>query len=269
MQKFNENEWRIRDGNSLYEFVAYTTVGDREEQQDSFGYQMKSDALLAVLCDGMGGHNGGAAASKMAVSELLYGLDLNHFPSDVPNAFLQALRETDIKVASLQDNNGNSLGAGTTAITVILKNDALYWCSVGDSRIYLIRENEMIQVTSDHVYQKVLDQRLNKGEITQSEYNESSRIGEALVSFLGVGNLPMTDINQEPFTLQGGDIILLTSDGLYKYLSEKELKNIISNFSDLSDAVEALDAKVKRGSKKTKVNRDNMTTIIIRFKRSV
>ena len=65
------------------------------------------------------------------------------------------------------------------------------------------------------------------------------------------------------------DIIILASDGLYKYLSENEIKSIVTNFSDLNDAVEALDAKVRRGSRKIKLQRDNMTMIIIKTKRSV
>ena len=127
----------------------------------------------------------------------------------------------------------------------------------------------MIQATCDHTYKLVLDSQLMNGEISQEEYRNNVAIGDALVSFLGVGNLPMTDINQEPFKLYKDDIIILASDGLYKYLSENEIKSIVTNFSDLNDAVEALDAKVRRGSRKIKLQRDNMTMIIIKTKRSV
>ena len=269
MQVYNEKQLTISNDNSLYEFVAYTTVGDREEQQDSFGFQINNDSLLAVVCDGMGGHNGGAIASKLAVNELMNRLNLNNEINSVPDYLIAALRETDIKIASIKDNKGNQLGAGTTAIAIILKKNELFWCSVGDSRIYLMRGNEMIQATCDHTYKFVLDSQLMNGEISQEEYRNNVAIGDALVSFLGVGNLPMTDINQEPFKLYKDDIIILASDGLYKYLSENEIKSIVTNFSDLNDAVEALDAKVRRGSRKIKLQRDNMTMIIIKTKRSV
>lgn len=266
MQGYNENEFRISKENSLYEFIAYTTVGDREEQQDSFGFQMKDDSLLAIVCDGMGGHNGGADASRLAVNDLLAKLDLDIRKTSIPEYFLQALRETDVNVASISDRNGSALGAGTTAIAVILQNNDLYWCSAGDSRIYLIRGNEMIQATCDHIYRLILDSQLSNGEISDEKYAEEAAMGNVLISFLGSGNLPMTDINQEPFKLYKGDIIILTSDGLYKYVSENEIKNVISNFSDLNDAVEALDSKVRRGSKKINLQRDNMTMIIIKIK---
>ena len=267
MQSYNERALTVMKDNALYEFIAYTTVGDREEQQDSFGFNMKDDSLLAVLCDGMGGHNGGAAASKLAVNDLLDRLAVNMMADEIQERFLETFRETDIKVASIQDAKGNPLGAGTTAIAILLRKNNLYWCSVGDSRIYLIRGDEMIQATCDHTYRLILDGRLANGEISQEEYEKENVMGDALVSFLGVGHLPMTDINQEAFQLCKDDIIVLTSDGLYKYLSENEIKNIVTNFSDLHDAVEALDGKVKRGSKRISLNRDNMTTIIIKIKR--
>ena len=269
MQVYNEKQLTISNANSLNEFVAYTTVGDREEQQDSFGFQINNDSLLAVVCDGMGGHNGGAVASKLAVNELMNRLILNNGIKNIPEYLIDIFRKADIKVASIRDNEGNILGAGTTAIAVMIKKNELYWCSVGDSRIYLVRGNDMIQATCDHTYKLVLDSQLMNGDISQEEYNNNLAMGDALVSFLGVGNLPMTDINQESFKLCKNDIVILTSDGLYKYLSENEIKGIVTNFSDLNDVVEALDAKVRRGSRKIKLKRDNMTMIIIKTKRSV
>ncbi len=267
MQGYNDNELRITKENSLYEFIAYTTVGDREEQQDSFGFQMKNSSLLAIVCDGMGGHKGGASASRLAVDELLEKLDLNNAVSDIPEYFLQTLRETDIKVSSIKDGRGDPLGAGTTAVVVIIKNNDLYWCSAGDSRIYIIRGDEMIQATCDHIYRLILDRQLFSGEISEDEYTKEVTMGDALISFLGAGNLPMTDINNEPFRLYKDDVVILTSDGLYKYLSEQEIKSIICNFSDLDDAVEAIDSKVRRASKKISLQRDNMTVIIIKIKK--
>lgn len=268
MQSYNEKSLTIMKDNSLYEFVAYTTVGDREEQQDSFGFNMKDHSLLALLCDGMGGHNGGAAASQLAVNDLLNRLSVNMMTDEIPERFLEALRETDSRVAAIQDAKGKPLGAGTTASAILLQENNLYWCSVGDSRIYLIRGDEMIKATCDHNYRLILDRRLANREISQEDYEKENVRGDALVSFLGVGNLPMTDINQEPFQLYEDDMIVLTSDGLYKYLSENEIKNILTNFSDLNDAIEALDGKVQRGSKRINLSRDNMTTIIIKIKRS-
>ncbi|MEE3450692.1 MAG: protein phosphatase 2C domain-containing protein [Acutalibacteraceae bacterium] len=269
MQSYNENDLKLYFENSLYDFVAYTTIGEREEQQDSFGFDMQNSALLAILCDGMGGHNGGAAASKTAVNYLMEKLNLHNTADSIPRFFLNVLRNTDIKVSSLADEKGNLLGAGTTVAAVLLLENNLFWCSVGDSRIYLIRGNEMIQATCDHTYKLVLDKQLANGEISPEEYERDISSGNALVSFLGAGDLPMTDINQEPFKLIEDDIIVITSDGLYKYLSDNDIKNIIGNFSDLNDAVEALDAKVRRGSKIINLSRDNMTTIIIRIKRNV
>ena len=269
MQSYSERNFTIHKENQLYEFIAYTTIGDRKEQQDSFGFNIKPNELLAAVCDGMGGHAGGAVASQLAVNNLLSKLSIDISYDNIQNCFLKVLRDTDQLIASMTDKNGNVLGAGTTALIVMLRENNLYWCSVGDSRIYLIRENEMIQATCDHNYKLVLDGKLVSGEITQSEYDKNISAGDALVSFLGVGTLPMTDINNEPFKLLKNDTIILTSDGLYRYLSEKEIKDIVCNFSDLSDTVEVLDAKVKRGSKKMNLERDNMTTIIIKVKNGV
>ena len=102
--------------------------------------------------------------------------------------------------------------------------------------------------------------------IDELEYQSKSLQGEALISFLGVNGLPKIDTNDNPFTLIKDDKILLMSDGLYKLVSNDEIGRILSNFTNIEDALNALELKAQKVSKTSKISRDNMTVALIKIK---
>jgi len=107
---------------------------------------------------------------------------------------------------------------------------------------------------------------LETGQISEEKYrSESEERGEALVSFLGVGGLEVIDRNEIPFELEKNDKILLASDGLYKIISEEEISKILENFSNLNDALGALELRAAREAKKNNITRDNMTMALIKI----
>lgn len=238
-------------------YVAASSIGSRASQQDSLYIGEKEGSILAVICDGMGGMNGGERASELAVQLLVR----EYYTKEVPNVPI-FLREMAIKmdeaVYSLKDGE-KLMGAGTTIVSAIIDHSGLYWLSVGDSKIYLYRRGELLCPVVAHNYRMILDQMLASGKIDQEKYNNEEAKAEALISFLGIGGISYMEMNQNPFKLEPGDQILLCSDGLYKSLTEQEILNILKLQMTLEVKIKILiDQALERGG-----SRQDNTSIIL------
>ncbi len=265
MQSHKDN-YCIVDENSILKLALLSVIGDREDQQDSAGFELKSNEGAICVCDGMGGHDGGKTASTLAVDVFLRSY-IDEYPcTDIHGLLVDSLVLADQKIASLKKDDGSPLKSGSTAVAIAIREKELFWSSAGDSRLYLYRDNESVRVTNDHIYRYVLDQKLDTGQITEQEYNDELQKGEALVSFLGIGGLPYIDSNDKPFRLYSGDKILLMSDGLYKILSDNEVASVINNFTNIEEALNALEYKVSKAAQKNHIVRDNMTVSLIQIK---
>lgn len=248
----------------LYSFAVQSSIGDREEQQDSFGYLIGKNSMIFTVCDGMGGYQGGKQASRLAVKTVLERYE-KQTKIEEPIAFLQkTTKEADRAVASIQNDDGSPFVGGTTMVTVLLYKNYLYWNSVGDSRIYLLRsEKEYIQLTQDHNYRTVLDEQRRTGAISDAEYREKEKNANALINYIGIGDLELIDYNTAPFILGENDRLLLTTDGLYKVLNDREIAEIILNYTDTGEALTALQLKLNRRAKLQHLAKDNITMALI------
>lgn len=266
MKKSYKENTSIFDENTVFSMAILSVIGDREEQQDCFGYSLQAEEGIVAICDGMGGHAGGQKASNTAIAHLIGKYD-SRYPVPDPEVFLQdETKIIDEEIHSFLSDNGEELHAGTTLVCVYIRGNQLFWMSVGDSRLYMFRSGDLVQVTQDHVYQIVLDGQLENGEISPLEYAREESRGEALISYLGIGNLQLVDNNTTPFILKSGDKLLLMSDGLYKVVSDSEIKTILENFKNDADALHALNQKAEKIAKKTLFNRDNTTVSLIQIK---
>ena len=255
----------IKAENPFFQMVALSVIGDRAEQQDNFGYILKETEGIVVICDGMGGHDGGRIASDIAVKTFLNSYTKCHSKSEYINMLIEASKKADKEISALKNVNGDILNAGSTLVSIIIDYKNLIWCSVGDSRAYLIRKGEMVQLTQDHNYHTVLVEKKNAGFLNESQFEIEDVNGEALISFLGIGNLELIDYSQSSLDLQKDDKIIVMSDGLYKLLTDEEIARIIDNFNNISEAIQILEIKA---GKKAKVNcelRDNMTVALIKI----
>lgn len=119
------------------------------------------------------------------------------------------------------------MSAGTTLVAVSVVDGYMQFISVGDSKIYVLRNGQLRTMNREHNYYLILDEQYRRGEITQDDYLREGARGEALISYLGMGNISIMDANPIPISLIDGDIIILCSDGLYKSLSEEQIAAII------------------------------------------
>lgn len=242
-----------------------SVIGRRESQQDAVAVSDPnptdfSEPWFGILCDGMGGMSGGELASSLCIEMMLNAFVENKSP--IPEFFRNSIVSADIAVANIKDANGNYLGAGSTFVGVVIQNNDLYWASVGDSHIYVLRDNEMALVTNEHNYMMELMKSVKRGEITLEEAKSNPK-REALISYMGMGDVSLMDVIEKPFFLKRGDIILLSSDGLYRALSDEEIFNIIRMCGDNMQL--AADQLTEYAMSKNFKYQDNTSVVLIKY----
>ena len=255
----------MEKSDGLIQTGAYSIIGDRPSQQDSYCCTGDGNLLLASVCDGMGGMAGGERASQTAVRSLVNGIR-NAIPlkeNEIPATLRQCLEEADREVTQLCDASGNPLYAGTTAVAVMMVENRMYWGSVGDSRIYYLSGGEITTLTRMHNYNLKLDEMYRTGEISLEERERERGRGEALISFLGIGNLPLADVSAEPCVMKKGDMVLLCSDGLYKSLNDAQILAIVEESGENMQI--AAGRLCNEALRLSVAKQDNTTVVILRM----
>jgi len=244
-----------------YTIAQQSIIGTREEQQDCCFAHCTENHAFAVVCDGMGGLGYGSKASAVAVAKLRELLAQVQAQEPMPAFFLRAVDILDECVVNLKDNKGEKCNAGTTIVATAIDYDKLYWLSVGDSRLYILRGNEIARVTRDHNYLLSLKKMKQDAEINTLQFNQEAKRGEALISYIGMGGVQIMDINETPFQLLPDDIVLLATDGLTKVLCDEEILAIMRG----SELKQALSTLVEQATKKAIRSQDNTTCVAIQY----
>ncbi|MBP5616341.1 MAG: serine/threonine-protein phosphatase [Elusimicrobiaceae bacterium] len=210
------------------EFAAVTDIGKiREKNEDNV--LISSDLSLGVVADGMGGHSAGEIASNIAVSVLAETVrKINTGALKIPDNFLPKLSLSERKIL-LAANLANAAiystaqsadtyrMMGTTLTGVLLEDNLATAVHVGDSRLYLLRNDKIIQITTDH---SLAMEHIRRGLLTKAEADHS-KIQNILTRAMGIKKNIEIDLLKVP--VHERDILLLCSDGLYKGLSEEQI----------------------------------------------
>ena len=254
------------EGNIHIEAAVQSHIGAREYQQDYAYLKIFSGGAFGILCDGMGGLSGGDIASKTTVMSFAQNFAARDRQKSDYDFFGEQTIRTDREIAALKDDAGKPLQCGTTVVSVSVTGNQMYWLSVGDSRIYLIRADRIVQVTRDHNYKTMLDEYLSNGKISQEKYEQEARGGrfEALTSYIGMDGVQIIDRNHEAVTLEDGDIVVLCCDGLYKTMNNDKIgAMILDNGIDMHLAAERLIDMTLRTSKR---GQDNITVMLLKYR---
>ena len=231
--------------------AAVSHVGRvRTNNQDS-GY---SGTQLFVVADGMGGHAGGDVASAIAVNRIAQTdrLDFAN-PQEAEFALQASLVAANQLISEAVYEHPELTGMGTTVSALVRVGDAVATAHIGDSRIYLLRDGELSQITNDHTFVQRL---VETGRISPEEAAVHPR-RSVLMRVLG-------DIDQAPEIDTGilgtvpGDRWMLCSDGLSSYVSEERIRTVLADADTSRDACEALiEEALDRGAP------DNVTAIVV------
>ena len=189
----------------------------RAANQDGFACEVLADNMLfGVLCDGMGGENGGGVASELAV-KLAANMLRQDLRADMSEVSLRLVLSSVIAGANAviyeQAQKDTELaGMGTTMILAVLLNHTLYIAYVGDSRVYVVSPTENRQLTRDHTIVQML---VDMGEITEEDAKTHPK-RHFITRAVGVSSSVEPDFLVE--VLAEDDVVLLCSDGLYNYM---------------------------------------------------
>ncbi len=207
---------------------------------------------LFILADGMGGHKAGDTASTMAVEGLI-----DFFGKEFPNKDIHGILKEGVKevnhemyLASQEDESLN--GMGSTLVVATIKDNVLYVANIGDSRLYLLRDDEMEQITKDNSY---VEEMVAAGMIRRDsrDYREKKNF---ITRALGVEETVSPDLYA--LKLMAGDRIIICSDGLSNMVDEFEMEYIIDSEETLKlQARGLIEAANRNGGK------DNISVILI------
>ena len=234
----------------------------RKNNEDNFGYDLRYGIFL--VCDGMGGQQAGELASKIAVDTVLdYFRHTEQNAPPVGGARFEGVSQRAIGLATAIQLANQAIhasgardvtvaGMGSTIVAVAVEGDLFSIANVGDSRIYLIRNNDVVQLTHDH---SLVMEQVRRGLMTLEEA-EHSNMQNVIVRALGTDDSVEPDLADHEFN--SGDVLLLCSDGMSRYVKEEMMAEAVKQDS-LDQACSILIEAAKSGG-----SDDNITCLLIR-----
>ena len=225
-------------------YAVETDAGKIRDNNEDYAYA-KGNVL--IVADGMGGHNAGEVASRMAVDTAVAVLndDIRNIKEEIENAIDKA----NEKVYSMATGERN--GMGTTMDICVYSEGRMFLGHVGDSRVYIIRDDKAIKITRDHSYVEML---LSKGEITKEEA-ENYPMKHMITRAVGVEETVECDFYE--FEVKKNDKLLMCTDGLTNMVSDEIIAKIITEAENPQvAAMKLVSAANDAGGK------DNITVIV-------
>ncbi|MCB0345757.1 MAG: Stp1/IreP family PP2C-type Ser/Thr phosphatase [Bdellovibrionales bacterium] len=216
--------------------VVLTDVGKRrQENQDSYGYLHTPKGSLFLVADGMGGAQGGATASALAI-EVIGKRALTAAGGLSPESLVTSIRLANSAIHEHAKSSDKLSGMGTTLVALAIFSDKAMVAHVGDSRIYLLKNDKLTQLTRDHT---LVQELMDAGTIS-AEQAENHPISHMLTR--SIGPTPNVDVELQifPLPLTEGDRFLLCCDGLTNHVEDVEIQRILEAKDDLRDAAEML-----------------------------
>ncbi len=190
----------------------------------SFGNEISTEKeVLAILADGMGGHQGGEVASQLAV-EVIARTYFEQQGNDLVKSLVTSFAKANQTIYEKAASDLSLLGMGTTCTALVLRNKQACFAHVGDSRLYLLREGILTLFTVDHT---LVNQLITGGLITPEEARNHP---DRSIVTKSLGTLPevAVDTSKGMLSIQLGDVYLLCSDGLHDLVGNEEIRNAIT-----------------------------------------
>ena len=251
----------------MIEAYGHSDVGRRRKlNEDNFVVDV--DTSLYAVCDGMGGHNAGEVASKMAIETLESFIQKSHNEKEITwpygletelsfdgNRLKTAIKLANKRVFKAADNREDYTGMGTTVVAALVSGNVATIGSAGDSRCYLFHEGQIQQLTRDDSW---VSAAWTEGILTSDEIDKHPLRN---VITKAVGAKDNIEIDVVEHTLVPGDVILLCSDGLHAMMNDEQILHVVTPFPESLEkaALKLIDAANDAGGK------DNVSVVLVRY----
>ena len=206
---------------------------------------------LFMVADGMGGHKAGDYASRCAVDTIVRSV-MEDAQTDQEEIFRKAISVANEEILEKSTEDPNFEGMGTTLVACTIKENLMKVANVGDSRLYLLRNHKITQITEDH---SLVQEMVRLGKIDQE--NARNHPKKNIIT-KAVGVMPEVEADYFDVPLEKGDEILLCSDGLSNMLEDEEIRMIMEAGRDITEQAEALVRAANDNGGK-----DNISVIVI------
>jgi protein phosphatase len=240
------------------EIQFQSDIGRRRKVNQDYAniFVNQSGVTLALLADGMGGHLAGDVASELVVSNIgLAWESSNVITTEEAGSWLvRQIQKVNLEVYEKGQNQPEFQGMGTTIVAAAVFNTTIVLAHVGDSRAYVINQQEMRQITEDH---SLVNELVKSGEITKemAEHHPQKNI---LIRSVGMPGDVQVDVNEHMWL--NGETLLICSDGLTNMVTDEEIQAIIcSGISVAEQASSLIEAANEAGGT------DNITVVLVHF----
>ncbi|HAR85306.1 MAG TPA: Stp1/IreP family PP2C-type Ser/Thr phosphatase [Clostridium sp.] len=229
-----------------------TDVGNKRTfNEDSVGYYEEEDFGIFVIADGMGGHNAGEVASRIAIDTIIEYV-INHKKDRSEEEILnEAILSANRKIYRESLLNESCNGMGTTIVGAFVRGNNLTMVNIGDSRGYILKDGQLVKVTKDH---SLVQELLDNGTITNEEAKNHPNKN---VITRALGTNPVVTADYYSLDIRGVSKILLCSDGLTNEVSEEDIFRVLQGYNG-NQCMELINMSKKNGG------RDNISIIIFK-----
>lgn len=228
----------------------------RKENQDNYrAGRQPDDTVWALVCDGMGGTNGGKLASSTAAAymenKFLQELMLKETQEEIQAFLHEVILKANKEIFKLSRTLPDNKGMGTTVVCAIIKQGVVYYAHVGDSRIYHYTNGTLTQLTKDH---SMVQELVEQGTITEQEAYRHPR-KNLITRALGV--LPTVTVDCARCSFSPQDSLLLCTDGLTNYLGTEEILQVLGQVPFFEQADVLIEKALAAGGQ------DNITALLV------
>lgn len=239
------------------ETYCQTDVGLKRNNNQDFVYASDKEVgpvpSLFIVADGMGGHAAGDLASRVCVETVVDVIGSGGEKEIIP-LFERAIRKANQAVLEKAASKPEYAGMGTTLVTAAVAGDTLYVANVGDSRLYLIDDDRIDQITHDH---SLVEEMVRAGRLRRDQMKDHP---EKNIITRAVGGEENIEADFFDVGLHEGDIILLCSDGLTNMVEDEQIFRIVKRESTLREAGRKLISAANRAG-----GRDNISVVLARY----
>lgn len=237
---------------------AAKTIGNREVQEDEYGITESEEGTMAVLADGMGKHFGGKIAGRIAVQVFLDMFEDKNAFYNPQYSFRKAFQGANREILNQLDEKQGSASVGV----VMIKERSLYYAVVGNVKVAVYRNHELVPVTSGHTISVLAQKKYEEGKLTRQEavaLMEHHR----LYNYVGQDGFHEVEFFDKPITLHSGEFVLLMSDGMYETAKWKDMETCLEKEGTCQERAFELVELVNQGAEEDK---DNASVVVLKVR---